>query len=134
MSVFQLNKGGVIKPIVFGVLISLAFIFIMTCVICLALLFFPSVPYSAMPYIMLAADAVGCFIGAWFAASRIGSRGLVNGLICSGAVFILMLIAGFISDSGTLTLVTPLKLAVMLLFGALGGIKGVNRKERLHIK
>ena len=134
MSVFQLNKGGPVRPTVLGVSVAVLIIFLMTCQISAVLLFVPSVPYSALPYIALAADAVGIFVGAYIAASAAKSRGLVTGLICAGAVFILMLIAGFITDGGTLSIITPLKLIVLLVFGALGGIKGVNKKDRIRIK
>ena len=134
MSVFQLNKGGAAKAVIFGVLISLAVIIVITCLISAALLFAPSVPYSALPYIALAADAAGAFTGAYFAASKAKSKGLVTGLLCSGFVFLILLIAGFAAGSGTLTAVTALKLVVLLVFGALGGIKGVNKKDRIRIK
>ena len=122
------------KSAAIGALIAVLCIAALLCVISLMMLFISQIPLDYAEYIMLAADAVGMFAGAYFAAVINGSRGLLTGLLCAFAVFIIMLIAGFASDGGTLTVITALRLVVLAVFGVLGGVKGVNRRERIHIR
>ena len=133
MSVFQFDSGKTAKAVVLGAVTSAAVVTALTFVISGILLFMSVIPYDVLPYILLAADAVGAIVGGYTAAAITKERGLITGLMCSGAVYLLMLLAGFIFDGGTLTVISVLKPIVMLISGALGGIKGVNRKERLRI-
>ena len=134
MSYFTFNGGKSVKAIAIGVLSALAVIGAALCVIAATLQFFSGIPYDYLPYITLAADAIGIFTGAYIAAAIAGSRGLVTGAICSAAVFLIMLMIGFALDSGSPGIITVLKAVVLFVFGALGGIRGVNRRERIRIK
>ena len=67
-----------------------------------------------------------------FTSSKISKvKGLINGAICGFLFFLIILSAGLIMMDGTLTLFTFLKFIVSLLFGAVGGIIGLNKKEKL---
>ena len=128
------NDNRALKAVALGVAVSVAVSIIMLCVISAVTLFMPSIPYDFLGWIALAAYAVGIFSGSYIAAATAGSKGLVMGLICAAAVFLISLIAGFAMDGGTLTVMTVSRLAVLLIFGAFGGIKGVNRRERVRIR
>ena len=134
MSFFKNDSKSTIKAIGIGTGISLALTMVFSCLITLIMLFIPSVPYEYVGYITLISYASGVFIGGYITAATAKERGLILGLLCGAAVFIISLIIGFIFDGGTITIMTPLRLAVLLLFGGLGGIKGVNRNEKIHIK
>ena len=133
MSGFFNGQKLPIKIILIGAGIAVAVMLLLTCAVSAVISFISAVPYSAMPYIILIADAGGAFCGAYFIASVVRSRGLILGLICGLILFIVVLIAG-LSTGETITVLTVLKLIVFLIFGMLGGIAGVNKKERIHIK
>ena len=133
MSIFQ-SKGLSWKAIVVGVIASMIGMLIIMCLIACIFLFTPSIPYDILPYLMLIADAVGIFFGSFLAAALSGQKGLLTGLCCGTITFLIMLIIGFGNETQSISLLTVLHLTIFLIFGTLGGIKGVNRKERVHIR
>lgn len=133
MSGFINTENMPIRTIVIGVLTSLAVMLAVMCAICGVMLFVSSIPYHLLPYILLIADAVGVFCGGYIAAALNKSRGLILGLIIGFLVFIIVFAAG-LSTGEAIGLITFLRLAVLAIFGMLGGIKGVNKKEKIHIK
>ena len=91
-------------------------------------------PVGVIEYCTLAIDAISVFVGGYIAARINKSKGLVVGTCVGAIVLISVLIIGFSISSSTLTLITLLKTVTFLLFSALGGIKGVNVKEKIKIK
>ena len=128
------KKNSLSRTVAVGIIVTVASILLITCIISVALLIAPAIPYDYIGYIMLTADAVGIFIGAYTAAALSGSRGIVVGLLCAFGTFIILLIAGFAVKDGNVGMMTVIRAAVLILFGILGGIKGVNRKEKVHIR
>ena len=61
-------------------------------------------------------------------------KGLIIGSVSGIIMFIIVLLTGLIWRDGNFTYLTLVKLALFTLFGALGGVKAVNKKDRLHIK
>lgn len=67
-----------------------------------------------------------------FTSSKISKvKGLINGTICGLLFFLIIFSAGLIMMDGTLTLFTFLKFIASMLFGVIGGIVGVSKKEKL---
>lgn len=122
-----------VKAILIGVGSAAVVILLLLCVICGIMTATSAVESAALPYILLIADAAGAFIGAYLGAVINKSSGLIIGLVCGFLLFIILLVIG-LGTGETIGILTPLRLIVLLLFGALGGIKGVNKKEKLHIK
>lgn len=122
-----------IKLILLGIIVSIAVTLLLMCCICLIMTFSSVIPYQLLPYVLLIADAGGAFCGAYLCASLNKSKGLILGLVCGFIMFIIFFIAG-LSTGGSVSLVTLLRFIVLLVFGALGGIRGVNKKERIRIK
>ena len=134
MSIFKDDRARLLKAVAVGSAVTIAVIAILMCLMSLALLLFDTIPFDLAPYILLAADAVAIFSGAYISAVIAGSRGMLTGALCGLTIFLIMLLTGYIGSGGELSVLSAMKLAVFLLFGVLGGIKGVNRKERLHIR
>ena len=128
------NKGRLAKALCIGAAVSLGATLLLTCIISGVFLILSSTPRAALPYIMLAAEALSVFIGGCAAAAINGSKGLIVGLLCGLTVFMILLVTGLLSGSDDIGIMTFIRLGVLLLCGILGGIKGVNRKEKLHIK
>lgn len=84
--------------------------------------------------VIIAADVISAFIGGYIAARINKEKGMVCGAVVGGILFIAVLAGGLISGCEEVTFRTAISLGVLLIFGALGGIKGVNRKARIKIK
>ena len=123
-----------LKSVITGVLISVALIVILMCVVCAVFLFSSAPPAEYLDYIMIAIDGVAVFLGALIAAGIAKSGGLLTGLFTGLAVFIIIFAAGLCSGTETVTMLTPIRAAAVVILGIFGGIKGVNRKEKIHIK
>lgn len=128
------KKGFIIKAIGIGTGVSLAVILILLCVICGVLMMIPGVPFASLPYIVLIADAIGAFIGGWVAASITGEKGMLFGFITGVCAFLCLLLFGLCSGGITLDVIALVRFAVLALCGIFGGIKAVNRREKLHIR
>ena len=130
----SLDRKLFVKSVVIGVFAAVASIAAMLCIICVILLTAGSLPYEYLSYIMLAVDAVGVLLGSYLSARIAGKNGLIVGLSTAVIVLISMLIAGFSAANETLSFITLLRIIIVLIAGAAGGIKGVNRKQKIHIK
>lgn len=128
------DKSAMLKAVFIGVFSSVAVIAILMCILSLIFLLSSSLPSEYLGYILLAAEAIGVTVGAYLAARIHKRQGLITGLAVSAVVLIAVWIAGFSGGTGSLSFLTPVRAVVLLLCGALAGIKGVNRKERIHIR
>ena len=130
---FSLNKSF-IKALIVGSVVSLCIIVVLLCIMSAVLLGVSMLPYEYLSYIMLIFDAIAVFIGSYVAARINKESGLFIGLLNGVIVFIAILISGFCVSPETLSIVTLLKAVIILVFSSLGGIKGVNTKEKIHIR
>lgn len=121
------------KTIIIGLGVTLVVILLLSLILCAILTFGISIPYPIMPYVLLIADAIGVFTGAYIAAAINKSQGFLLGIIIGFLSFVIVFVVG-LSSGETISILTGLRLFVLLLFGFFGGIKGVNKKERIHIK
>ena len=131
--IFQ-NKRFVLKALSLGVLASLAVIVILMCVTALILGLTASIPVNAMEYIMIGVSGIAVLIGSYIAAACAKSGGLIIGLLCGAIVWLCCLMAGFAFNDDSVSVLTVIRIGVMLMCGAVGGIRGVNKKERIHIR
>lgn len=130
----SMNNRSFIKALILGVVSSVAMIAVLMCIVTVVLFVSATLPYEILEYIMLGVDAIGALFGGYIAARINKSQGLVLGLLNGFIIFVALLIGGFCVSSETLTITTLLKAIVLLSFSAIGGIKGVNTKEKIHIK
>lgn len=134
MSEIFSDKKLLIRALCIGVFLSLAITVILMCMLAVILQFISAIPYQWLDYILLVIDAVAVFVGSYAAAAVTRSKGLIVGLFCGAAVFLIMYIAGLCSGMTDLSVLTALRALVMLVAGIFGGIRGVNKKEKIHIK
>ena len=128
------DKSLFIKSIIIGTFITIACIAAVLCICCAVFLTSSKIPYEYTDYIMLVIYAISIFIGSYFASRINKSRGLVLGITLALIMFVALLISSFSTGNANLGMMTLYKLAVLIVFGILGGIKGVNTKEKVRIK
>ena len=131
---FDNTKKKFIKSLIIGVISSVAFIIVLTCILSVIMLISSVLPYEYIDYIMLVIDAIGVLMGGYIAARINKSQGLYLGLLNGAVIFLALIISGLCVSNATLTVITLLKAFIILIFSAIGGIKGVNTKEKIRIK
>ena len=123
-----------LRPYILGVftaaLINIAIVALCSFMFSVSKTFSP----EAVLGVVIGADVICAFVGGYIAARIKKEKGSVCGAIVGGILFILVLTGGMISGFEEITYRTILSFGILLIFGALGGIKGVNRKTRIKIK
>ena len=119
---------GWVRPLLIGLAVSI--------VVCVAVLMLMAllvqqvdVPRAAVLPMAIAAGALGAFGGGMASAIVSGQRGLVMGCLCGLALFLLILLTGFIRYTGVSSGTAFIKMAVLAVTGGLGGVLGVNRRR-----
>lgn len=123
-----------IRSIIVGTILSVITIILMIMISSLLFVMSGKYPGEFLNYIMLGILGVGGLLGGYISARLNKLSGLITGLITGLCIYIIILISGLATNFGTVTIFTLYKLIVLDLTGALGGIFGVNKKEKLHIK
>lgn len=119
-----------IRPLGFGVVAGAIGCLLMLLLMA-ALLLAQDVPQTAVSPLALVAVATGAFVGGFTSARLAGQNGWLMGLLCGLMLFVLLLLVGgfaLLDDpSGSQFL---LKLAIVLVTAAVGGIVAVNVGKR----
>ncbi len=103
------------------------FVAMMLCALVLTMSDFDATVATPLSNISL---AIGAMVGGLVASILHKSKGLVIGAIIGFSMFIIVTIISLIISDGTITVNTPLRLVVMTLLAAVGGIIGVNRSAK----
>ena len=88
------------------------------------------VPKAAITPMAVVAAAVGAFIGGIVSARIAKEKGLLFGAACGLVLYLLVMIAGFSVLKDIRGGYAFIKLAVLIVCAAIGGIVGVNAKKR----
>ncbi len=78
------------------------------------------------------AAAVGAGIGGYFAARRNKSKGLICGALVAVIMFLVFSVIGAVLGS-SITLMSLIRFVILLLSGVIGGILGVNKRDKRKI-
>ena len=76
---------------------------------------------------------VGTLVAGFVASKKIRTGGIINGLICAVAIYLLIFLLSLVINGGPITLATLYHCLIAILCGAIGGVLGVNssRKRKL---
>lgn len=80
----------------------------------------------------MTAQALGAVAGGFVCAKIIGHNGLLMGAIIGAVLFVIFTLIALISGSG-FSIVSIIRLALLLVCSTLGGILGVNLKKKPNI-
>ena len=128
------DKKLLLKAVLFGTVCGLLISVILTCVFTVIILTTGLLPADITNYVTVAILAVGTFLGGMITTKIKKSAGLTAGLITGLSIFMLVTIIGLTKSNDSVTIITLIKLAATLISGGLGGIAGLRKKERIHIK
>ena len=128
------DKKLLIKAVLFGTVCGLLVTVILVCILSAIVMTSGLLPTELTNYITLALLALGAFSGGFITRRITKSAGLVAGLITGFSIFILITITGLTKSDDPVSLLTLIRLVTLLVSGGVGGIVGLKRKERIHIK
>lgn len=128
------DKKRIIKAVILGVVTSTCIMSVLMCVTAVLLTTSAMLPYEYLAYIMIFIESVSVFFGGYIASRINKSKGLILGLINGVIIFTAITLSGLLSSNETVTYVTLIKFLAIVIFSTLGGIKGVNIKEKINIK
>ena len=118
-----------LRPVIIGAVVGALCCTLLLAVMA-AIVASQDIPKAAITPMAIVAAAAGAFFGG-FAAARIAKeKGLLMGGACGLLLFILVALAGFAFLKEIRGAYILVKLAVMLVLSALGGVIGVNLRKR----
>ncbi len=118
-----------LRPVIIGAVVGALCCTLLLAVMA-AIVASQDIPKAAITPMAIVAAAAGAFFGG-FAAARIArEKGLLIGGACGLLLFILVALAGFAFLKEIRGAYILVKLAVMLVLSALGGVIGVNLRKR----
>ena len=134
MSFFKENSGRIWIACAVGIISSICITTVLMCICAVVLNYLSGIPYGIVDYLTVICLAISVLIGTYIAAAIMKSGGLMIGLIVGTVILLIILVCGFCIGNESIGIMTAIRAGVLLLCGAAGGIKGVNRKERIRIK
>lgn len=128
------QSGGLtskmIKSIILGTVIGAAVCALMLVLVSFIFVKIQSVSEIAIVPVAIFIASASAFIGGYISA-RIGkSMGIILGSITSLLMFVILLLIGIGVSGDNFGIVSLLRMALMLICGAIGGILGVNKRKR----
>ncbi|MGI6269439.1 MAG: TIGR04086 family membrane protein [Candidatus Howiella sp.] len=115
----------VLYGLICGVIATVFMLFVLAFVMTLK-----DVPAAAVSAFSSLAVGFGGLCGGFFASRKAGRKGLFFGAATGIFLYIIVLCASLIVNSGAFSVMSIIKLAITVLSAAIGGILGVNMKKR----
>lgn len=116
-----------LKSVSKGLLCALGVIFLFSCALGAVQLFL-NISDSVLKLLSVSILAAASYYAGCAATKICRTRGLIQGLLCGGAIFLLAAIISAALGLFDFEDVAPIKAIVCLVFGGIGGVRGVNAK------
>ena len=124
----------ILKGCAIGLLVAAVLCGLLSCIFAFVLNMMDGLPYGIIDYVMVAIEGFSVLIGAYIACVIAKSKGLIIGALCGAISLLIVFAVGMSMAKNNIGLLTVIRSAVMLLCGVIGGIMGVNRKDKVRIK
>ncbi len=125
-------ENKTIKQLILGVVLQIA-VSTAAVVIFAFMMYFLELENKYSVVLGSVALAIGSFAGSYFLSSKKGNKGYICGLTDGLITFLVVSIIGLIVNKGNITINTLFHLIIIVLAGVIGGILGVNRKNKNYI-
>lgn len=126
----ELNKS--IKGIVIGGVCELITCILLFLITAFLLTKAGYIPDGIISTVTIALSAVSCFIGGFISGRIIRRSGILIGCATGFILFFIQLITSLIVGELSPSVLIFIKAAALILSGAIGGIFGVNKKEKFR--
>lgn len=127
------DSSKAVKAVIVSVIVNLCTITLCMLFLCLIMTMSGALFDGILKYLTLIPLAVGGYTGG-FCSGRINKeKGMMLGAASGFIVFIAMIIISFSIQSTDITYMLILKAIAVILFSAIGGVKGINKKEKFRI-
>lgn len=120
-----------IRAIVIGSVVGALFSAILLGLAALGFVSAGNISHNVISPMMLALSVLGALTAGFVTAKVSHKRGLAYGAISGLLLFILYLIAGLVASNEPVSFTAGMRMIVMILSGAIGGLLGVNRKSKV---
>ena len=128
------DKRLLVKAVVFGSVCGLLVTVILLCVFSAIIMTSGLLPSEITNYITVGIISLGAFAGGVITSRITKSAGFIVGLITGFFMFMLITVIGMIKSDDSVTVLTLIRLISLIIAGGIGGILGLRKKERIHIK
>lgn len=127
------NSGTVakaVKAVAVGTVVGFGICMLILLVITFMLVKIQNFPEALVVPVAISTACIGAFFGGYFSARVKKNNGLAMGAVCSLLMFVVLLLIGSAFLGDAFGIVSLLRMGVMLISGAIGGVLGVNKRRR----
>lgn len=128
------GKSAYIKGILTGIITGSLTIVLLLLIVSFVITSLGNIPTEQINIVVLCIEAMGVFAGSYFALRIIKSGGMLWGAVNGCIIFLIIMIAGLMSSTDTISTNTLFKLIISVICGILGGIIAVNKKKKVRYK
>lgn len=126
----ELNKS--VKGIIVGGISELVACILLFLITAFALTKAGYIPDNFISTLTTVLSALSSFIGGFIAGRLVKKSGLLTGAVTGFILLFVQLLISLISGELAPSLMIIIKAAALILSGAIGGIVGVNKKEKIR--
>lgn len=127
------DKKLLAKALIIGTLFGLLFSTALTALSTVVIKTSGLLPPMVTNYIMLGVLSVGTMFGGLVSSRITKSKGLIIGAFTGIFTFVLVTVIALTKGTDNITIMTLLRFLTLTIFGSIGGILGVNRRDKLKI-
>ena len=121
-----------VKPVIAGLILGAVVTFLMLMLLAV-LLTVKDFPASAAVAFSSIAAGIGAFFSGFLAARIVGRKGLMIGGLTGILLYLIVTLISLAVSAADFTLLSLVKLAIILLAAVIGGVCGVNTRKRRKI-
>ena len=118
----------VLKTAVIQIVLSAIFVSIFALI-----MYFADLDNKLSPIFGTLSVGFASMISAFLTSKKIGKKGYLTGFYVGIITFAVILLASFVVDKGSVTINTLFHFIIIVLSSLIGGIMGVNKKEKKYI-
>ncbi len=128
------DKKLLVKAVVFGSVCGMLVTVILMCVFAAIIMAGGLLPAEITNYIGVGILSCGTFFGGFVTSKITKSAGLVVGIITGFIIFLIITAMGMAKSDEALTVLTLVRFILLVIFGGVGGIFGLKKREKIRIK
>ncbi len=122
---------GALRSIVIGSVAGAALCAALLGACALAFVSAGHIPQDLISPLVIALSVFSSFMAGFITAKISRKRGLVYGLLSGLLLFALFLVSGLVASHEPISVAAGIRMIVMMLAGAVGGLFGVNKRSKI---